>query len=163
MGWSWAMWFGQRNMMRQVCDATGLPRDRILCDHVAVPGLSHGELVLLPYCDNSHVSGINKEAVDAATVAIQSHLGRSGFEVHEVEGAALKITSLGYCVDDARWIVGGDPRRVGMVRAAFFQLSRRPRLKGRAVEKLLGHAIHLMLPRRDLLSLPRALYDFIHL
>ena len=98
-----------------------------------------------------------------ANGAIQLHLECAGFEVHEVECASLKTISLGYCVDGARWTVGGERRRVEIVRAAFFQLSRRPRIKGRAIEKLLGHAIHLLLPRRDLLALPRALYDFIHM
>ena len=47
------------------------------------------------------------------------------------------------------------------VRLAFRWLSRRPVVSGRQVERLLGHAIHFMLLRRELLSLFRGLYDFI--
>ena len=162
MGWSWAMWFAQRTMMHQVCLATGLKSSRILCDHAPVPDLSKGEPVLLPYCDNSHVAGIDRQRVDQCNNRIRDHLVEVGFEVHEFEDAQLKCTSLGYVVDGSRWMVSGEPQRISKVRAAFFQLSRRPRVQGRAVEKLLGHAIHVLLPRRDLLSLPRSIYDFIH-
>ena len=72
--------------MRQVCEAIGLSRDRILCDHDTVPEVSNGEPVLLPYCDNSHLFGTVKAVVDAASVAIQTHLEQAGFEVHEVDG-----------------------------------------------------------------------------
>ena len=45
--------------------------------------------------------------------------------------------------------------------AAFRWLSRRPRVNGRAIEKLIGHAVHFMLLRREMLSCMRSLYDFV--
>ena len=45
--------------------------------------------------------------------------------------------------------------------AAFRWLSRRPRITGKAVEKLLGHAVHFMMLKRELLSCFRSLYDFV--
>ena len=45
--------------------------------------------------------------------------------------------------------------------AAFRYLSSRPRINGKGVEKLIGHAVHFMLLRRELLCCMRSLYDFV--
>ena len=69
--------------------------------------------------------------------------------------------SLGFFVDGIQGIVKPLPGKVGRVVSAFKWFSRRPRVSGRAIEKFLGHAVHFMLLRRELLSCMRSLYDFV--
>ena len=42
------------------------------------------------------------------------------------------------------------------------RLATRPRVTGKAIERILGHAVHLCMLRREVLSMFRCLYDFVH-
>ena len=53
------------------------------------------------------------------------------------------------------------PEKLDKICQVFQWLATRPRVSARAVERLLGHAVHVALLRRELLSIFRALYDFV--
>lgn len=162
MGWSWAMWLSQRVHQQQCLVASGLSVERLLTDRRPPPSLEGGVPVMLPYADNLNVCGIDKDAVQNLKDKIVGHLRSLGFLVHEELDACTTADSLGYRIDGVHGIVQPIPRKLEQVRVAFEWLSRRPRVHSKVVEKLVGHAVHLMLIRRELLSLFRNLYDFVH-
>ncbi|CAE7599810.1 kidins220 [Symbiodinium sp. CCMP2592] len=83
-----------------------------------------------------------------------------GFGVHEEMDACSSASSLGFFIDGVEGTVTPIPDKVGRVIAAFKRLSPRPRVTGQAIEKLVGHAVHFMMLRRELLACMRSLYDF---
>ena len=161
MGWNWAMWISQRVHQEQSMIGSGISADRVLVDGKSPPDLSNGQVVLLPYADNLNVVGTNKEAVQAAKDSAVARLRDKGFLVHEEMDACTVAQSLGFMVDGEVGRVTPVPDRLMRVELAFRWLARRPRVTGKAVERLLGHAVHFMMLRRELLSLMRNLYDFV--
>ena len=162
MGWNWAMYVAQRVHQHQAMIGAGLSWDRVLVDNKPAPELSDGEPVLLPYADNLNVAGTDPVKVQVAKDGAVARLRGLGFLVHEELDATDVAQSLGYHVDVRRGIVSPTPDRLQRVVLCFQWLSRRPRVTARTVQKLLGHAVHFMLLRRELLSVMRGLYDFIH-
>ena len=69
--------------------------------------------------------------------------------------------SLGFLVDGEQLCITPIPERWTKVLQAFGWLASRPRVSGKAVERLLGHAVHFAMLRRELLSIFRSLYDFV--
>ena len=161
MGWSWAMWLSQRVHQHQSQLGAGVSCDRILVDGKPAPSLSNGEVLPLPYADNLNVCGINAEAVQRAKDKAVARLRQVGLTVHEEMDANNTSQSLGYMIDGAVGQVTPIPERLHRVQLAFKWLSRRPRVTGRAVQRLLGHAVHFMMLRRELLSIPHHLYAFV--
>lgn len=161
MGWSWAMFLSQRIHQHLCLEATGLDESRLLVEGNPPPCLEGGEVVLLPYADNLNVAGVNPARVQEIKDVIVQKLRKTGFRVHEELDATSAAQSLGFYIDGVGGVVQPIPARLQMVIKAFSWLSRRPRVKGRAVEKLIGHAVHFCMLRRDLLSIFRSLYDFI--
>ena len=160
MGWSWAMWIAQRVHQHQCLVASGLSPDRVMTDRRPVPSLETDEPFVLPYADNLNVGGTSQSAVQELKDKIVQHLRSLGFKVHEELDATSLADSLGYRIDGARGIVQPVPKKLHKVRQCFKWLSQRPWVSGRAIEKILGHAVHFTLLRRELLSIFRNLYDF---
>eukprot|EP00438_Fugacium_kawagutii_P003956 Skav200396 [mRNA] locus=scaffold1919:156792:162160:- [translate_table: standard] len=161
MGWNWAMWIAQRVHQNISLRASGLPHDRVVVEGRAPPSLEGGEPILIPYADNLNVAGLNPERVQETKDAVVAALRGHGFRVHEELDASDCAQSLGFLVDGASGIVQPVPEKLHKVRQAFRWLAGRPRVRGREVERLLGHATHLMMLRRELLSIFRSLYDFV--
>ena len=160
MGWSWAMWIAQRVHTEQVMIATGIGADQILVDNAPAPSLSKDSVVVIPYADNLNVCGLDADVVQRVKDQAVSHLRNLGFRIHEEIDASERVQSLGFEVDGRAGVVRPMKDKLMKVIATFHWLTRRPRLRGRAVEKVIGHATHFMLLRRDLLSVFRHLYDF---
>ncbi|CAK9098379.1 unnamed protein product [Durusdinium trenchii] len=119
------------------------------------------KVLLLPYADNLNVCGINAEAVQRAKDGAVARLRQVGLTVHEEMDANNISQSLGYMIDGSVGQVTPIPDRLHRVQLAFKWLSRRPRVTGKAVQRLLGHAVHFMMLKRELLSIPRHLYAFV--
>ena len=160
MGWSWAMWIAQRVHTEQILVATGLSADCVLVDNSPAPVLDRASVVLIPYADNLNVCGLDQNLVQKVKDQAVSHLQSLGFRTHEEMEASEKVQSLGFEVDGRLGLVKPVKGKLVKVIATFHWLSHRPRLCGKAVEKLIGHATHFMLLRRELLSIFRHLYDF---
>ena len=161
MGWSWAMWFSQRVHQYQAQLGAGVTIDRVLVDGKAAPDLASGEVLLLPYADNLNIAGTDERRVQEAKDGAVKRLREVGLLVHEELEACNTAQSLGFLIDGKTGRVSPVPDRLYRVQLAFRWLSRRPRVSGRAVQRLLGHAVHFMMLKRSLLSIPRRLYDFI--
>jgi hypothetical protein len=162
MGWSWAMYLSQRIHQNLVLESTGLDPSRLLIDGVPPPSLEGGEVAIIPYADNLNVAGLDQDRVQHVKDTVVAKLRATGFRVHEELDATDTAQSLGFYIDGVSGVVSPIPERLQLVLKAFAWLAKRPRVKGKAVEKLLGHAVHFCMLRRDLLSIFRSLYDFIH-
>ena len=162
MGWSWAMYFAQRAHQHLCLQATGLGVDRVLVEGRPSPDLSDSEVALIPYADNLNVTGISAQRVQEVKDLIVKKLRDIGFRVHEETEAQSTVQSLGFLVDGVTGTIQPVPERLDRVVRCFAWLGKAPRISGRAVERLLGHAVHLCMLRRELLSIFRSLYDFIH-
>ena len=161
MGWSWAMWISQRVHSHLCLQATGLDHSRFLVEGQPAPCLEEGEVALLPYADNLNVLGIDRGKVQETKDRIVTYLRSLGFRVHEELEATCTFQSLGFYIDGKNGVVTPIPERLDKVVRCFIWLSKRPRVSGKAVEKLLGHCTHFCMLRRELLSMFRTLYDFM--
>ena len=71
------------------------------------------------------------------------------FRVHEEEDAALHAQALGFIIDGERGQVHPMPARRDRVRLCLLWLANRPKVSGRAIERIIGHCVHLFMLRRD--------------
>ncbi|CAE8610344.1 unnamed protein product, partial [Polarella glacialis] len=134
---------------------------KVLVDGAPPPDLASGEPMMIPYADNLNVTGTCKEKVQRAKDGAVKRLRDCGFLVREEMDACDMVQSLGFTVDGKTGEVRPVAEKLQKVIRAFERMSHRPRVTGKAVEKLLGHAVHFMM-RRELLSIFRSLYDFVH-
>ena len=162
MGWNWAMWIAQRVHQHISLTASNLDMSRVLVEGKPAPDLSDGGVVLIPYADNLNVAGVVPGRVQEIKDKVVKELRRLGFRVHEETEACDTAQSLGFYIDGARGVISPIPERLDKVVKSFAWLSRRPRVSGRMVERLVGHAVHFCMLRRELLSIFRSLYDFIY-
>lgn len=162
MGWNWAMWLSQRAHQQIALEASGLGVDRVLVEGKPCPELASGKPVIIPYADNLNVTGINAELVQQTKDVVVKRLRELGFRVHEELDAHHTCQSLGFLIDGLNGTVSPIPERLDKICKAFMWLSRRPQVSGRSIERLLGHAVHICLLRRELLSIFRGLYDFAY-
>ena len=140
--------------------ATGIGADQILVDNAPAPSLSKDSVVVIPYADNLNVCGLDADVVQRVKHQVVFHLRKLCFRIHEEIDASECVQSLGFEVDGREGVVRPMKDKLMKVIATFHWLTRRPRLRDRAVEKIIGHATHFMLLRRNLLSVFRHLYDF---
>ena len=162
MGWNWAMWLSQRAHQQIALEASGLGVDRVLVEGKPCPELASGKPVIIPYADNLNVTGINADQVQRVKDEVVKRLRDLGFRVHEELDAHHTCQSLGFLIDGLNGTVSPIPERLDKICKAFTWLSRRPQVSGRSIERLLGHAVHICLLRRELLSIFRGLYDFAY-
>ena len=127
----------------------------------APPDISDKEVILIPYADNLNVAGIDELRVQEVKDKIVRRLRQIGFRVREELEACPIGQSLGFLIDGQKGIVTPIPERLQKVKLALDWLGRRPWVSGKQVERLIGHCIHFMLLRRELLSVFRAMYDFV--
>ena len=96
-------------------------------------------------------AGSREDAPKVLDLAI-STFERHGFDVHDIERPAQQFTSLGVDVDTEMAVVRPTAKRLTrIIRAAQFGSSR-PNITGRMLSRGVGHATHLMLVCRPLLS-----------
>ena len=160
MGWSWAMWIAQRIHQHQAAIAVDCSPDQVLVDGRPPPDLQAGSPVMIPYADNLNVCGTCKDSVQRAKDKVVQRLRDVGFRVHEEEDAALNAQALGFIIDGERGQVHPIPARRDRVRLCLLWLANRPKVSGRALERIIGHCVHLFMLRRDLLAIFRSVYDF---
>ena len=58
-----------------------------------------------------------------------------------------------YLIDGVNGMISPIPERLDKICKVFAWLSRGPKVTGKAVERILGHAVHICLLRRELLSI----------
>ena len=161
MGWSWAMYIAQRVRQHLCLEAAQLDTSRLLVEGRPAPDLSSDEVAIIPYADNLNVAGTDQIRVQQVKDAIVARLRHHGFRVHEETEASTLAQSLGFLVDGEQLCITPIPERWTKVLQAFGWLASRPGVSGKAVERLLGHAVHFAMLRRELLLIFCSLYDFV--
>lgn len=115
----------------------------------------------MTYCDNLGILGTSRTQVDGALDVVVAALRAHGLMVHEIEPAAPAATVLGYEIDGRRWEVRPKRERAQRLIATLHHLAARPKVSGREIEVVLGHLVHALPLPRELLCIPRAMYDFV--
>ena len=160
MGWSWAMWVAQRIHQHQAELALNTGPEQVLVDGRPPPSLQTGLPVLIPYADNMNICGINKQAVQDAKDRVVKQLRQVKFRVHEEQDATPVVQALGFEIDGLRGEVRPLPYKREKLRTTLLWLATRPRISGAAVERVIGHCVHMFMVRREFLSVFRSVYDF---
>ena len=160
MGWSWAMWIAQRIHQFQAAIALNVPVSQVLADGRPPPCLQGGTPLLIPYADNLNVCGIDKESVQHAKEVVVEHLRKLNFRVHEEQDASPVVQALGFEINGKLGLVSPIARKRDRLRLVLLWLSSRPRVSGAAIERVIGHCIHMFMLRREFLSVFRSMYDF---
>ena len=148
------MYFAQRIHQHQIMLGTGAKPEQILADGRPAPSLSSGIPVIVPYADNLNIIGADKHAVQQLKDDAVAWLRQVGFRVHEEVDSAKKTKALGFIIDGEKCRI--DPRPEKRDRGG---LALR-RVTGRVIERVIGHCIHMMMLRREFLSVFRSVYDF---
>lgn len=161
MGWSWAFYLAQHahgHLIRKFsdCDATdflemGRPAPTLDTDRPRVHA----------YCDNLSVFGTDRAAVQNRADSIIGGLEESGFTVHEKEEASTYAACVGVEINGLMGRVATKPGRRWKLRWALRWLSTRPWVTGRQVERVIGHAVFVLMLNRPLLAVFRSVYDFV--
>ena len=154
------MWIAQRIHQHQAALAINCSPEQVLVDGRPPPSLEAGTPVLIPYADNLNVCGTDMAAVQDTKDRVVKRLREVGFRVHEEEDAALHAQALGFILDGERGQVHPIPARRDRVRLGLLWLANRPKVTGKAIERIIGHCVHLFMLRRELLSIFRSVYDF---
>eukprot|EP00971_Amphidinium_carterae_P313473 6229608-Amphidinium_carterae.1 len=152
MGFLWAMFLGQRVHSHQVLTSSGLQGDCLMEEHGPMPHMINGGIYLLPYVDNLNVFGTCQREVDAVLCRCVRGLRNVGFPVHEVEWACQYSTVLGYEIDGRLGVIRPKKEKLAAVIAAWVWLSTGPIVRGKTLEKILGHSMPFLLLCRPLLS-----------
>ena len=160
MGWSWAMFFAQRIHQHQVMIGAGIPHHRVLADGRPAPVLKDESGVIVPFADNLNVIGTNKDEVQRVKDQAVAQLRKVGFRVHEEEDASLEAKALGFIINGSKRKIFPVPEKRDKVIQCLIWLSRRPRVSGRVVERIIGHCVHFFTLHREMLSIFRSVYDF---
>ena len=99
---------------------------------------------------------MDREAVKAAKDGAVARLRAAGLEVYEEVEATTLTSSLGFVIDGSKGLLHPKPDKWKSVINVFSWLGSRPHIYGNQLERAVGHAIHFMMLRRELLCLFRA-------
>ena len=154
------MWIAQCIHQHQAAVALNCSPSQVLVDGRPPPALQADTALLIPYADNLNVVGTDKKVVQDAKDKVVGQLRAVGFRVHEEEDSSLHAQALGFILDGEAGEVQPIPSRRDKVRLSLLWLAKRPKITGKAIERIIGHCVHLFMLRRDLLSIFRSVYDF---
>eukprot|EP00971_Amphidinium_carterae_P343868 6483901-Amphidinium_carterae.1 len=115
----------------------------------------------LVYVDNYAVMGTDCEKVRTMASAVYEHLTGAGLQVHEVEGPGTQVECLGWQIDGKNGVVAPTRRRLWKLKLVLQTVLQRGRLRGKDLEKIVGHATFVLLVHRPALALLSAVYPFI--
>ncbi|CAK0813222.1 unnamed protein product, partial [Prorocentrum cordatum] len=161
MGWSWALWWCQRVHERTSVEAGACPELRI-ADRRPPPPMTPG--AHLEYVDNFIAIGTDSEWVAALVRRVSDALRARGLEVKAEDHAGEvpgESEALGWCIDRGRCLVRPARARLWRARLAVRGVLGRGRLRGRDLEKLLGHLVFISLIKREGMSLFWSCYAFV--
>eukprot|EP00971_Amphidinium_carterae_P341870 6480919-Amphidinium_carterae.2 len=159
MGWKWALYWCQRMHELQLSLA-GCTLERRLYDRSG-RGLLGEEPAHLVYVDNYAVMGTNIDRVRSMAASVYKHLTGAGLLVHEVEGPSADVECLGWRIDGKAGTVSPTRKRVWKLKLVLKTVLQRGRLRGKDLERIVGHATFMLLVQRSSLSLLSAVYPFI--
>ena len=158
MGWNWAVHFTQEAHLRIVKSV--LPSEPRRVDKY--PGIDlQQEGAKVVYIDNIAVLSGSPERAASAVAAMKAALPRKGV-VSDLDPEPAERGELLGCELDLRsgcWQVVG--RRLWRIYGALdYVLSKRARVTGQEIERLIGHLVAALMLRREGLSMLHSSYEF---
>eukprot|EP00971_Amphidinium_carterae_P349654 6491135-Amphidinium_carterae.1 len=159
MGWKWALYWCQR-MHEVQLSLSGCGLSARLYDRSG-RGVMDDEPAHLVYVDNYAVMGTDLEKVRTMAANVYTHLTCAGLLVHEVEGPSTHVECLGWEIDGKGGVVSPTRKRVWKLKLVLQTVLQKGILRGRDLEKIVGHATFVLLLQRPALSILSAVYAFI--
>ena len=159
MGFSWSFYLVQ-SLHVQACikSAEGTSEDIVL-DSRPAPTLEDIKTIAMPYCDNTHVLSLRADSAQGGQDSLKKCLEEWGFEMHEELGASTFYPTLGGVIDGAEGTVRPNHDRFWNISFAFQFITKRA-VSSDLVQRLLGHAMVILVLNRAGMGVFRSLYDF---
>jgi len=139
MGWSWAMWFVQ--MLHEHVVSQEFDEEHIVRDSRPAPEMRRGETCASPFCDNLGVIGTDADRVLKLRESVQEGFEELGFGMHEETIAEGDAEILGGRFHGDQTVIRPSFKKFSRVVQACRWVSRRPRITGQEMERILGHCI----------------------
>ena len=160
MGWNHALWWCQILHRRILETRGGFAPEKMIIDRGPVPDTSGACYTV--YVDNTIVIGTNRAEVDAMMQRGLAAVRAAGLPVHEVCSASTQAEVLGWQFNGSRCLVSGKPSRMWRLQLAIQWILAQPLVRGKDVEKLVGHCTFMALIRRPALAILSRVYPFIN-
>ena len=160
MGFNWSFYIIQAIHEQAVLQSLNIPRHSLVLEGHPPPQLVDDTCISMPYCDNVHTMALTSEVCQEGCDKISSHLRELGFELHEEESASLTFPTLGGLVDGSLGQIRPTHNRMWRISLAFEYLTRSV-VSPLLVQRLLGHAMTMLVLNRAGMSVFRRLYDFV--
>ena len=113
------------------------------------------------YVDNIAVLGRDKARADGAMNRISSELNSCGLLTHEHTPAATQCDLLGMHIGGDRKEIQMTAKRYWRIRWALGCMLRKRRVRGRTLERIIGHTTFAALLNRSARSVTRTVYKLI--
>ena len=159
MGFSWSFYLVQQLHVQACVHSSSQPVENIILESRPPPSLSTTGTLAMPYCDNTHILGLDPSAVEDHHHRLKDKLQEWGFEMHEELGPTTVFPTLGGVIDGSRGLVMPNKDRYWNLSRAFQLVQRRP-VSSEMIQRLLGHGIVVMVLNRSGMNIFRSLYDF---
>ncbi|CAK0886748.1 unnamed protein product [Prorocentrum cordatum] len=160
MGWSWAA------ALVQAANGELLPAGpqvarRWICNRRCAPAVAGREPAALLCIDNFASLGTVKETVQLDGDSMERQLRGRGLTTHDISGPQVDVDLLGFHIDGARGAIRIAPERFWRPVMSLDYILKHSLLTGAELERLIGHLTHVLLLRREVLSLLSASYVFV--
>lgn len=159
MGYSWSFYLVQQLHVQACIQSSGQPAENIILESRPPPSLTSNNTLAMPYCDNTHVMGLDPSAVEDHHHQLKGKLQDWGFDMHEELGPTTVFPTLGGVIDGSQGLVTPNKDRYWNLFRAFQFVLHRP-VSSEMIQRLLGHGIVVMVLNRSGMNIFRSLYDF---
>jgi len=161
MGWSWAFYFAQQVHKHLIQKYSNTGPNDFLEMGSPPPDLEASRCGVHAYCDNLTVFGTKPTDVQQLTDSIITGIESEGFTVHEKVEATDYVITVGVELDGLKGEVACKTERRWRLVKVMRWLGSRPLVSGKHLERAIGHATFVLMLRRPLLAVFRAVYHFI--
>ena len=160
MGFTWSLYIAQEiNRARVV--ASGMPAESEVNAHSIENTFRLHSTRFIVYVDNIAVFGRDREEVDRVMGKIICELNRCKLLTHEHTPADTQCELLGMFVDGEKKEIRMTSKRFWRIRWGLEWMLRKGKVRGRLLEKIIGHVTFAALLNRNALSVTHTVYKFI--
>ena len=157
MGFSWSLWIAQEINRSKVVEA-GLPASAEVNAHSQENTFVHHPLRFVVYVDNIAIFGRDKEMVNKAMEKVIVVLNSCGLLTHEHTEAEPECKLLGLQIDGTRKEICMTGKRYWRIKWAIEWVLRKKKVKGRILERIVGHYTFAALLNRNALSVTHTIH-----
>lgn len=159
MGYSWSFFLVQALHVQACLKSSGGKASSVVLDSRPLPSILQEQTLAMPYCDNTHVLGTDPNEVEQQHELLKSRLQSWGFDMHEEVGPSTLFPTLGGVIDGHAGMVCPNRNRYWNLMYAFEYVVHHP-VSSDTIQRLLGHAMVVLVLNRSGMGIFRSLYDF---